>query len=150
MAIWSQHNGIVKIDATDAAVTPTAYNEIVSLKFSGGTFKHGELYTLASIHSESTLGGVDPLIVDIEVPVDPKSSTSLYSVLHAWQISATKAARTVIISFPDGTTGSKQVSGEFHCIGTPSPFEPKAGEANPATASFKLKLTGSPTWSTLA
>lgn len=150
MPIHEKHSGVFKVDATDAAGAVTAYTELVTVKPSGGKLRHGELFTMASRHSETTVGGFDPTMINVEVPVDPKTAASLWSVLHAWAVQTTPAARTVNFSFPDGTTGSRQLAGEFWNLGTDMPFEIEAGSAEAARASFQLKLTGAPTWSTVA
>lgn len=150
MARHPKHAGYLAVDSTDGAVSPTAYTELVTVTPSGGKLRHGEIFTMASRHSETTVGGFDPLMLEIEVPVDPTQATSLWSVLHAWAVQAAPTARTVNFAFPANSTGARMLAGEFWNLGTDKPFEIVAGDGAPATASFQLKLTGNPTWSTVA
>lgn len=150
MARHPKHAGYLAVDATDGAVTPTAYTDIVTVTPSGGKRRHGELFTTASPHSETTVGGFDPTMIDVTVPVDPTAAASLWSVLHAWAVQLSAVARTVNFAFPANSTGSRMLAGEFFNIGTDKSFDTVAGDGTPATATFQLKLTGAPTWSTVA
>lgn len=140
MATVAQHAGVFRMDISASATTVTDISSgITAVRASGPTKNVGTHHTIGSAWQQTTEGG---LLMSLQVTarVDTTATTA-YGYLSDWLFNGS-GSRTVNWFFPDATTGSIQISGEFTNAGADAIGTNTGGSGDAQTSTFTLQANG--------